>query len=186
MKTHYFLYLILALFLFPACEKEALEPEIKSTVDLDAVVKAHNDKAVISFRAHLSGDQEVPAVETKATGQALFKLSKDGTELSYKLIVANLEDITMAHIHLAPAGQNGPVVVWLYPDGPPPRLIEGTTNGILAQGVITGEDLRGELAGAGLEDLLDIMNSGGAYVNIHTSEFGGGEIRGQISANNVR
>lgn len=185
MKKKLIFCAIFTMFLFPSCEKEAMEPEVNTTLDLNGVEKAHHDRIPLSFRAHLSGDQEVPPVETIATGQTIFKLSKDGTELSYKLIVANLDDITMAHIHLAPAGENGPVVAWLYPAGPPPQLIEGTTNGILAQGVITSEDLRGVLADASLEDLLEIMMAGGTYVNVHTSEYGGGEIRGQISANNV-
>lgn len=70
-----------------------------------------------NFRTHLSGDEEVQPVATRAQGQAIFQLSKDDSELSYKLIVANIENVLMAHIHLAPAGQNGGVVVWLYPEG---------------------------------------------------------------------
>lgn len=180
MKNARTIFVILAFFLFTACEKEAIEPEVNTILDLNAVEKAHQSKTDHIFRAHLSGEQEVPPVDTRATGQAIFKLSKDGTVLSYKLIVANIKDVTMAHIHLAPAGENGPVVVWLYPEGPPPQLIEGATNGILAQGVITNVDLQGELEGASLEDLVDIIKSGGAYVNVHTETHGGGEIRGQI------
>ena len=86
----------------------------------------------------------------------------------------------MAHIHLAPAGVNGAVVVWLYPSGPPPLLIEGTTNGILAEGVITETNLVGPLEGGSLSALVDSLSSGNAYVNVHTATFGGGEIRGQI------
>lgn len=41
-----------------------------------------------NFTAHLSGDQEVPARETLATGQAIFHLSGDETALDYQLIVA--------------------------------------------------------------------------------------------------
>ncbi len=138
---------------------------------------------VLNFRAHLSGDQEVPANDSKAQGQAIFQLSKDGTELSYKLIVANLENVRMAHIHLAPAGSNGGVVAWLYPSAPPPVLLPGTTNGILAEGVIKQTDLRGVLAGQPLSMLIDAMLTDNAYVNVHTVAFPGGEIRGQISGN---
>ena len=186
MKTKFFLYAVLIFFLFPSCEKEAFEPEVVTSYDLKAESKSMENRKVLSFRAHLSGDQEVPAVETRATGQTIFKLSKDGTELSYKLIVANLEDIRMAHIHLAPVGDNGGVVVWLYPSSPPPQLIEGTTSGILAEGVITSADLVGSLEGGDLQDLLDNMVAGNAYVNVHTVENPGGEIRGQIQANNVK
>ncbi|HUG31726.1 MAG TPA: CHRD domain-containing protein [Acidimicrobiia bacterium] len=133
-----------------------------------------------NYRTHLTGDEEVPAVETQAQGQAIFKLSADGETLHYKLIVANIEDVLMAHIHLAPAGENGDVVVWLYPDGPPPQLIEGRFQGVLAKGEITADDLVGDLEGQDLGALIDLINAGGAYVNVHTSTNMGGEVRGQI------
>lgn len=133
-----------------------------------------------NFVAHLTGDEEVPAVDTKAQGQAIFQLSRDGSELRYRLIVANIENVTQAHIHLAPAGANGPVVAWLYPDAPPPQLIEGRFSGVLATGTITEDDLVGLLAGGDLKDLLDAIEAGNTYVNVHTSQFPGGEIRGQI------
>lgn len=133
-----------------------------------------------NFATHLSGEEEVPAVETRAQGQATFKLSKDGDSLSYKLIVANIEDVLMAHIHLAPAGANGGVVAWLYPDGPPGILIPGRFNGVLAEGVITADDLVGSLAGEDLDALIAAFENGMAYVNVHTTENPGGEVRGQI------
>lgn len=137
--------------------------------------------AARNFVAPLEGAQEVPPVETRARGMAHFQLSRDGSEISYRLIVANIEDVLMAHIHLSPIGQNGGVVVWLYPDGPPPQLIEGRSAGVLATGTITSDDLVGDLGGEALDDLLDAMRSGGAYVNVHTSANPGGEIRGQIA-----
>lgn len=133
-----------------------------------------------TFVAHLSGGEEVPAANTLAQGQAIFKLSADGSELHYKLIVANIENVLQAHIHVAPAGVNGPVVAWLYPDGPPPVLIEGRFSGVLAEGTITADDLVGPLAGQPLSALLDAMAAGNTYVNVHTSQYPGGEVRGQI------
>jgi hypothetical protein len=133
-----------------------------------------------NFRAHLSGGEEVPAADTNAQGQAIFHLNEAGDAIHYKLIVANIDDVRMAHIHLAPAGSNGGVVVWLYPDAPPPQLIEGRTDGILAEGTFTAADLMGDLAGQSISDLVDEIMAGNAYVNVHTIEFGGGEIRGQI------
>lgn len=135
----------------------------------------------MNFTAHLSGDQEVDPVVTDATGQAVFQLSKDGSSLSYKLIVANIDNVRMAHIHLAPAGQNGAVVAWLYPSGPPPILIEGTFNGVLAEGVITdGNVVDPQNIDLTLADVVDAMMAGNAYVNVHTLAFPSGEIRGQI------
>jgi hypothetical protein len=51
--------------------------------------------------AHLSTDEEVPPVDTLAQGQTVFRLSRDGSELHHRLIVANIEEVLMAHIHLA-------------------------------------------------------------------------------------
>ena len=133
-----------------------------------------------SFTAHLSGAEEVPPVDTRAQGQALFRLSKDGSAIHYKLIVANIENVSMAHIHLGAAGVNGAVVVWLYPDAPPPQVIEGRFSGVLAEGVITADSLVGPLAGMSLDVLLDAIMAGDTYVNVHTSQFPAGEVRGQI------
>jgi hypothetical protein len=133
-----------------------------------------------NFTAHLSGSEEVPAADTRATGQAIFRLSSDGESLYYKLIVANIENVSMAHIHLAPAGVNGPVVAWLYPGAPPPSLIPGRFSGVLAEGTITADSLVGPLAGMSLSDLVDAIMAGNTYVNVHTSQYPGGEVRGQI------
>jgi hypothetical protein len=133
-----------------------------------------------NFVAHLTGAEEVPPVETRAQGQAIFQLSKDGTEIRYKLIVANIENLRQAHIHLAPRGVNGPVVAWLYPSAPPAELIPGRFSGVLAEGTITAENLVGPLAGQSLADLVAAMQAGNTYVNVHTSAYPGGEVRGQI------
>jgi hypothetical protein len=133
-------------------------------------------KSSRNFVAHLSGDEEVPPVATQAQGQSIFHLSKDGTSLNYKLIVANIDNVTQAHIHRGPAGQNGPVVTFLF------GFVPGgvTTNGVLAEGSITEADLIGPLAGQPLSALLNEMNNGNTYVNVHTVSFPPGEIRGQI------
>ena len=117
----------------------------------------------------------MPRVETDAQGEAIFHVSKDGTAISFKLIVANLEDVVAAHIHVAPAGKNGPIVVPLE-NG----LVPGTSNGVLAEGTFTAADLTGPLAGQSLADLPVDVEAGNTYVNVHTTANPGGEIRGQI------
>jgi len=140
-----------------------------------------------NFRAHLTGDEEVPAVDTRAVGQTVFQLSRDGTQLHFRLIAANIEDVTMAHIHCGAAGVNGPVIAWLYPDAPPPQLIAGRFSGVLATGAVTEADVVSQPdSGAcpgGVDDfaeLMDKIESGDAYVNVHTDAHPAGEIRGQI------
>lgn len=159
---------------------ETLSPELSTPVF--NVVEAADGAGggPHNFRTHASGDQEVPANSSRAQGQAIFQLSSDGTELSYRLIVANIQNVTMAHIHLAPAGVNGPVVAWLYPSAPPAQLIPGRSAGVLATGVITEANLVGPLAGMSMSALVDALSGGNAYVNIHTSQFPPGEVRGQI------
>ena len=170
----------MAIFLvFTACQKQENEMAKKEQTKTGESLKS--GKSGKNYTAHLSGDEEVPTpAETNATGQAIFNLRNNGTELHYKLIVANIEDVFMSHIHLAPAGANGPVVVWLYPSAPPPQLIPGPSNGVIAEGIITSDDLVGPLTDMELSDLIDYFNSGGCYVNVHTSAFPAGEIRGQI------
>lgn len=131
-----------------------------------------------TFHAILEGDEEVPPVDSDAKGAAIFRTSNDGTELNYRLIVANIEDVTAAHIHLAPRGENGDIVAFLFD---PEEPTEGRTNGVLAEGTITSEDLVGPLEGSTLSELIDEMEAGNTYVNVHTVEHPSGEIRGQIS-----
>jgi len=129
-----------------------------------------------NFVAPLSGNEEVPSVDTKATGLAKFQINKDGDEISYKLIVANIENVRFAHIHMAPEGDNGPVVAFLFP-GP---TTDGRTNGIIAEGTITGSDVVGPLEGD-LNALIYRMTIGNTYVNVHSIGTPSGEIRGQIA-----
>jgi hypothetical protein len=141
------------------------------------------------FNAHLQGRNEVPAVNTNAQGQANFKLNDDGT-VSFKLIVANIQNVTQAHIHCGTANLNGPVVVWLYPAPPQPAapvLIPGRSQGTLSEGTFSGgnviprpDSIACPGGVANLDELLEKIRTGGAYVNVHTSQFPPGEIRGQL------
>lgn len=115
-----------------------------------------------------------------ASGKATFELNKEGTVLHYKVTASNIVDVMMSHIHLAPPGKDGPVAAWLYPPGPPPQLKEGKFEGTLAEGDITAESLQGDLKGKPLSALIQKIEAGEAYANIHTKGKPGGEVRGQI------
>ena len=134
--------------------------------------------AASSITAHGNADQEVQKtpVVSNAQSQATFKLSDDGKELSYKLNTSRIDGVIFAHIHRGVRGENGPVVADLLPKQDP----SGTVSGRLASGVITATKLKGPLAGQSLADLVKLMESGGAYTNVHTSTFPDGEVRGQI------
>lgn len=156
------------------------------TIEEDTTITAHyrvdDDEAIsASFAAPLHGSQEVPPVSSDNDGEAIFILSEDGTELKYSLIVSQLGDVTQAHIHLAPPGQNGPIVAFLFEEANIDDPDDGVSvSGSLVRGTITSSDLIGPLEGSELSDLIEEMENGNAYVNAHTPENPGGEIRGQI------
>lgn len=139
---------------------------------------AHAASGAQVFVVPLSGDEEVPAVDTDAFGIAIFTVRPNDDAIHYIIITSPMPDITQAHIHLAPAGQNGGIVAWLF--GEPDNIPPTASAGLLASGSITADDLVGALEGESLDALLDAMSSGGAYVNVHTSTVPSGEIRGQI------
>ena len=132
------------------------------------------------WAVHATGDNEVPPNASLAQAQANFKLSDDGMSLSYKLNVANIENVLQSHIHMAPAGTNGAIVAWLYPSAPPAQLIPGRSQGTLGEGTITAANLVGPLAGQPLSALVAAISAGNAYVNVHTSQFPPGEVRGNL------
>jgi hypothetical protein len=154
--------------------------------------------ASMNFNSGMSGKQEAPVPrDTQARGNAVYMLSADGTRVEYMLMVANIKNVFMAHIHMAPRGVAGPIVVWLYPSTTPnvtAPLGGGRIDGLIAEGSFDAGDLVGPLAGHPLSDLVDLMRSGGVYTNVHTNDgdlvlnegpgdFPAGEIRGQIKEN---
>lgn len=135
-----------------------------------------------SFSATMSGAEEVPAVSTTATGNATFTVN--GAQLDYTVNVVGLSNAVVSHIHVAPAGANGPVRLNLCGTGDPlPPCTSGT--GVL----VTGSN--GTTLGITFDELLTAMRDGNAYVNVHTDDgvdppntgqgdMQSGEIRGQI------
>lgn len=154
---------------------------------------------------HLTGDEEVftpvpPSTATpadsRAQGQAIFRVSADGSTVDFRLIASNIDNVFMAHIHCGPPGANGPIRMWLYPGTPGPAGTPGPSgsgpqNGVLASGTFspTGVVCPGDMP------LLDAIRAGLTYVNVHTNDgvapantgpgdFPGGEIRGQLDHDN--
>lgn len=144
-------------------------------------------------RAQLSGFEEVPAISTTGHGTFRATLSNDGQSLEYELRYAELEgEVAQSHLHLGQRGVNGGVAVFLcsnlgngpagtQPCPPPAATITGT---------IVGADIVGP-AGQGLEpgeweELVRAIRHGSVYVNVHSDLFPGGEIRGQLRADQRR
>lgn len=135
-----------------------------------AIEKGKDD----NFTASLKGRNEVPPVQTKGSGVTIVRISKDRNSIYYKLIVSNLKNVVGAHFHMAPAGENGPVVAFLFTGN------VANQNGILSEGVITADDITGPLAGLGMDALIERIRNGRIYVNVHTSDVPTGAIRGQL------
>jgi CHRD domain len=129
----------------------------------------------------MSGAEVVPPVETAASGT--FTLLVEGGpsptgsfRVSYSLELADLADATTAHIHLGAKGTEGDVIVPLF-SGPTKT---GTFTGVLAEGAISESDLTGPMEGKKFQDLVGVVLAGQTYVNVHTTKYPNGEIRGQI------
>ena len=167
--------MILLLFGFSYKEAQPAHNQINKQATAENLLKSSDN-----FKANLIGKEEVPPVMTKAQGEAVFNLGKNDKSIHYKITVSDLENVNMAHIHEGAYGSDGPIVVWLYPAAPPAKLISGKTNGVLVEGTITSENLAGPLKGKTLKDLINVIKSGNAYVNVHTLQNPAGEIRGQI------
>jgi hypothetical protein len=135
-----------------------------------------------TFIAKLSGTNEVPPVVTRASGVAKFTASTDGKSLDWVINVTNIRDIMGAHIHSGNLGENGPVVVTLFNPSMTATQNSGIMNGTSFKGTITGSFLEGPLTGSQMSDLIKLVSSKAAYVNIHTQQNQDGEIRGQISS----
>ena len=142
---------------------------VSATTFSNQIVLAQNQK----FKANLSGQEEVPPVQTTASGMGWFKPMQD--KVWFKLSVTDMQGVTQAHIHSGKQGENGPVVVTLYKAETPQPI-----NGILSYGNITANLLEGPMKGKQISDLVTAMSNGSTYVNVHTEKYPNGEIRGQI------
>jgi hypothetical protein len=186
-------FLVMVSATFVACTSEAPQPTAPLSVPVFNQSEASPNANGGNFGTPLSPSEEVPPNESRARGNAIFQLNAAGTELSYQLIVANIENVFMAHIHRGPAGTNAPIVVWLYPSTTPVTgpLGAGRIDGVIARGTITAANLVGPLAMQPFSVLLSDLRTGNAYVNVHTNDgvaptntgpgdLPGGEIRGQV------
>ena len=120
--------------------------------------------------ATLSGVQEAPPVITVASGNATFLIDPLRTRIVFDLRVADIADITAAHIHVAPPGVDGPIIFPLTDSTFVDRLTGTVTEAdfVPAGGLTT------------FAEALDAMDNGDTYINVHTLGNPGGEIRGRI------
>jgi hypothetical protein len=143
-----------------------------------------------NFDAKLNGFREVPSVSSTGFGDFEAKLVDD-QKLHFVFRYAGLEggNSLFAHIHFAQRSVNGGVVVFLCGGG---TKTDPCTN---VAGTVEGDIVPADLVGStgatnqGIEpeswdEFIRAMRAGHAYVNIHTTRWPGGEIRGQINNDN--
>lgn len=141
-----------------------------------------------TLEAQLEGLQEIPAISSKATGR--FRGRNEPGIIRYTLTYRNLEgNITEAHIHFGQAGVNGGISVFLCDTGvsPDPTGLaptcpqDGTVTGTITRDNVIGPTGQG-IAAEEFTALATAIRKDAAYVNVHSSKFPTGEIRGQIKA----
>lgn len=152
-----------------------LDPETFGWDEPAALVQVERlDEFRRRFSTDLSGTNEVPPVETAASGSASFELEESGGGLAYEVRVTDVENAVASHIHCGATDANGPVGVTLFSGDPV------SPDGVLAAGTITEPDPDNACGWDTVDDVVDAIRSGHTYVNVHTQANPSGEIRGQL------
>ena len=148
------------------------------TVNLFTVPLAYSGAE--HFSATLAGENEVPPINS--AGSASFQMDV-GNTITFSLDFSGLSsNLLVAHIHFAPAKVAGGVMIFLCGGGGQPACpsaTSGTINGTITAANVTGPSNQGVSAGD-LDSALEAVRNDQGYVNMHTTMFTGGEIRGQV------
>jgi len=143
------------------------------THDLTDLVFAQGGQTKFEF--NLTGSEEVPPVQTNATGTAeISAYTVAGDSITYRVNAMNMKDVTAGHIHLGKPGENGPIVFTMFKYDPP-------KNEVFESGTITADKLEGPMKGKSVYDVALAGSNSSLYMNIHTVENPNGEIRGTSS-----
>lgn len=130
------------------------------------------------FIATMSGNNEVPPVDTNASGYTSFRTAVNNTVIKYKVNATGIINATGADLHIGKLGASGDVIVDLLNNAKKNKI----RLGMAIRGNITDADLTGPMKGKALAELISAMKNGDTYVNLHTSTHPDGEIRGQIES----
>ena len=141
------------------------------------------------FFVELNPTEEVPAISSGSLGTFVTTVDSDANTIEYELNYSALTgDVRQAHIHFGQRGVNGGISVFLCqttanpdPTGNAPTCPPGPAHitGFLRPANVIGPGGQG-IAAMEMGELIAAIRSGIAYVNVHTSVYGGGEIRGQF------
>jgi hypothetical protein len=153
---------------------------------------AYGDDGLV-FVANLSGAQEVtgeppflapqPGVSTDTTGRFRIRFNAALTEADFRLTVDGGVGIIVAHLHCAPAGANGPPMVFLFGPAAPVDI-----DGLLSEGELTNDSFEAGVdctptCGKTVNNIASLQAAildGCIYANVHSVVNTGGEVRGQV------
>jgi CHRD domain len=143
------------------------------------------------FSANLSSFSQVPSVLAGSSGSFLASLTPEGV-IVFSLSYSNMSSpVTQAHIHFGAGRTNGGVAVFLCGGPKPACPVSGTVTGVITaadvstlpvgnpDSVIPQGIQPGDLAG-----LVRAVRAGKTYINVHTTNFPNGELRGQVKIAN--
>jgi hypothetical protein len=134
-----------------------------------------------NFSASLSGANEVPPINS--AGTADFDMTIQPGAITFSLTFSDLSSaLVVAHLHFAPSKVAGGVMIFLCGGGNQPACpsaTSGTITGTITAANVTGPTTQGIAAGD-LDSALEAVRAGLSYANMHTTTFGGGEIRGPV------
>lgn len=142
-----------------------------------AVIFPTSVNAEVKYSADLSGFSEVPQIFSQGTGIAIIK--GNGTLLNYVVNTTGVLNVTAATINKGEETENGEVLVKLLIRN---MSVGGNHEGII-KGTINNSSLLGPLAGKSIKDFVDLINQNATYINVNTTKFPQGELRGTIVNN---
>ena len=122
--------------------------------------KNQTKDVVRTFNVMLSGDQEVMKCDPDGSGTAMLTFNKQEGTLTYQLMVVGVDNVTAAHLHEAPAGTAGPIIVGLK------APVNGMSSGVV------------KLSKDQIKEIL--KNPEDYYVNVHSALCPAGAVRGQL------
>lgn len=147
---------------------------------------ATRDEEGRDLRATLKGFNETPANSTPASGKFQARISDDEGSITFELTYSGLvADSLFAHIHLGQKNVAGGVMIFFCDNSTPPHsprtcpARSGTVAGTVAAADVIGPNGQG-IAPGEFAKVLQAIRSGVTYVNVHSTKFPAGEIRGQV------
>ena len=160
---------------------------LAATTVVAAQGESRHDHGSKKVRTFLTGYSEDPlAVSTPARGSFSATIDQRDQEIRYVLRFEGLPTATLqAHIHFGNTSQSGGISTFLCtnlgngPAGTQACPPSGTVTGTLTAADVIGPAGQGIAAGE-FRELVDAIEAGTAYVNVHSTQYPGGEIRGQL------